>query len=192
LCSDTCSVSPVILSAINNNKAADTLNFVWSNGMKTNSVEIDKPGTYYVTVFRKNSKEPLDSGKVTVKIIDKPEPDLGQDQTICSHESFSIDCKTTGENYHYKWSVGNSDNNKLFIKRLQPGTYTISVTVEACGYSASCKCISPLTSAYCNFQTLLLPMVTVKTINSLSKGWSIIPARHYTLLTATEKPFMNR
>jgi gliding motility-associated-like protein len=175
LCSDTCSVSPVILSAINNDKAADTLNFVWSNGMKTNSVEIDKPGTYYVTVFRKNSKEPIDSGKVTVKIIDKPDPDLGQDQTICSHESFSIDCKTTGENYHYKWSVGNSDNNKLFIKRLQPGTYTISVTVEACGYSASSQMHLTVNECILQFSNVITPNGDGKNDKFVIKGLEHYP-----------------
>jgi gliding motility-associated-like protein len=63
----------------------------------------------------------------------------------------------------------------LFIKRLQPGTYTISVTVEACGYSASSQMHLTVNECILQFSNVITPNGDGKNDKFVIKGLEHYP-----------------
>jgi len=157
LCNDTCSVSPIFLIPFKNEETIKSYRFLWSTGATTPSIECMESGNYSLFVYKKGHRAAIDSATVRVSIISKPRPNLGPDQTICSHESINLSANTSHEKYSYHWSMENSDTSELFINHLAAGQYPISVTVTACGYEAVDKMLLTVNKCILQFSNVITP-----------------------------------
>ncbi|OIP00036.1 MAG: hypothetical protein AUJ98_09585 [Bacteroidetes bacterium CG2_30_33_31] len=157
LASDTCSVSPIFLSIDNNSSILKKYDVIWSTGENTLGIWCYKSDIYSVRVYNKGEKNPVETSTIKVNIIEKPEPNLGMDQTICSNESLELDANTSNENYSYTWSLSNSKSNKLFIKHLPAGNYKIRVKVKACNYETQDEMQLTVNECILQFSNVITP-----------------------------------
>lgn len=154
---DTCSVSPVTLYAINDKSIWKEFNYQWSNGETSASVTLNSSGIYSVLVYKKGQRQAIDSATIKFNLVPIPEPNLGPDQTICSFESLSLNANTTNKAYEYSWSIGNCKTDALFINRLNAGEHKISVAVNACGHIETDEIIVTVNECILNFSNVITP-----------------------------------
>ncbi len=138
-------------------EAISSLRFLWSTGATTPTIICSKSGDYKLLVFKKGSRNAVDSATINVVIVPKPNPYLGEDQTLCSHESIRLNCNALNEYYQYQWSMGNSKGSELFIQHLNPGQYPITVTITACGYEAKDEMILTVNECILQFANVITP-----------------------------------
>ncbi|WP_343673973.1 gliding motility-associated C-terminal domain-containing protein [Chitinophaga sp.] len=103
---------------------------VWSDGSRTNTISVTKPGDYWATVT-KNGCVVTD----TVSVTNRGDVglDLGVDKDICSGGSVVLNA--TNENViSYLWNDGTTDP----IKEVSvPGKYTVTVLDKYCNLTSS-------------------------------------------------------
>lgn len=104
--------------------ANPSASYAWSTGLFTQTIEVDVPGTYTVTISN-------DCGQIVDEIellpLDIPNVDLGPDITMCEGTPQILDA--TVPNCTYQWSNGQMLNQ---IAVLTGGYYSVTVTNE-CG-----------------------------------------------------------
>ena len=129
ICADNCT-APTSLQ----NETADSVKWIFESGIPATSTEknpgqvcFTSVGTHLVSqvVYYNNCEEYYET---TIEIVADLEVNLGDDQTICSGESISIDANINDE-YTYSWNTGDSSPS-LAIN--EPGTYILSVSNEIC------------------------------------------------------------
>lgn len=106
--------------------------FLWSDNSTSQSITIDSPGLYGVTVT-KNECSAFD--ELTVTEVALPEVII-PDATICSGQSHRFDAHLDGAGITYAWSNGPTTAiNEL----TQAGVYTLTVSDNGCDYVTSAK-----------------------------------------------------
>ena len=99
-------------------------NYAWSTGNLTQSIEVNLPGTYSVTISN-SCGSIIDN--IILNSLDIPAVDLGPDITICEGSPQVVDA--TVPNCTYLWSGGQQMPQ---IAVLTGGSYSVTVTNE-CG-----------------------------------------------------------
>jgi len=119
----------VICSGIGTSLTASSgTDYLWSTGETTQSINVNNPGVYSVTVTNNNGCS--NSATQTVSLMEQPTI-LGNNH-ICSGQSTTLSASGSGS---YAWSNGAST---LFITVNTPGNYTVTVTLpNGCSSSAS-------------------------------------------------------
>lgn len=98
------------------------LSYLWQDGSKGTSINIDKAGIYSVTVTDACGKS---TDSVVVSILPLPEKFLSADTAFCKDESVFV---TAPANYKdYLWSTGETS---ISIEVKQGGTYWLRVTAQ--------------------------------------------------------------
>lgn len=97
------------------------VSYEWSNGRTVASVDINKPGLYWVKVTSKDGCVAYD----TVEVAYNPEPELGQDITICRGNSVVLNAGTGFE--EYRWKNGETVPT---IVVSEPGAYWVRTVDE--------------------------------------------------------------
>jgi hypothetical protein len=78
--------------------------FLWSTGATTQSITINQSGTYWVDVTNTGCTV---SDTIVVSVINASFVNLGNDTTICSGTSITLDPGIAGA--VYAWSTGNTN-----------------------------------------------------------------------------------
>lgn len=144
-----CSSKPVHLNALIND--INNLKYRWSTDDTTAAIIVNKTGYYWVKIydFKDNF---LGSDSVNVKILNKPNPNLGPDKNICNYESVLISSGCNNTDFEYQWSVNDATTPEVYLSDLNPGIYTITLWVKSCADTSSssmtitvndCKLIIP-------------------------------------------------
>jgi gliding motility-associated-like protein len=113
------------------NVGAGYVLYEWSDGSGGQSIIVDTPDDYSVTVTDANGC----SGETTVSVIENqlPTPSITGNNPICNGESLTLDAGTGFENY--EWS--NTSLNQI-IQVSSSGPYTVTVTdANGCTNEAS-------------------------------------------------------
>lgn len=95
--------------------------YAWSNGSISQSVTVDQPGTYTVTVT--NFAGCSSTSSMTLAQNAVPSVSLGPDRTPCDGQSFLLSAGNTGATYN--WNTGATTQN---INVTNSGQYTVTVT----------------------------------------------------------------
>lgn len=96
------------------------LDYAWSTGDSTSTLEVTGPGTYKVTTINERGCEASD--EVTISFL--PRPDLGHDVSMCSGDRVILN---PGPGYSsYYWSSTQAGSQTLAVGK--PGTYWVRVT----------------------------------------------------------------
>ena len=114
-----CDGATTVLDALNPGSS-----YIWSTGVLTNTVEIDIPGTYSVSVT--NACGTI-VDEINLLPLDVPDVELGSDITICEGSPEIIDAYSEGATY--LWSTGDVMPQ---IAVFTGGNYAVTVTNE-CG-----------------------------------------------------------
>jgi len=109
--------------------AGNYLNYEWSGGQSSRSIEVDAPGTYSVTVTDEN--QCVGAGSKNISVRSNPLPTIGGEDLICSGAGTTLNAGLGFQGY--LWSTG--DSSRLLPVR-SPGVYTVTVT-DAFGCSGS-------------------------------------------------------
>jgi len=119
----------VICSGIGTSLTASSgTNYLWSTGETTQSISVNNPGTYSVTVT--NSNGCSNSATQTVSMMEQAT--ISGNNHICSGQSTTLSASGSGS---YAWSNGASTS---FITVNTPGNYTVTVTLpNNCSSSAT-------------------------------------------------------
>jgi hypothetical protein len=105
----------------NVNQAISTAS--WNTGETSQSIQVNSPGSYIITVSDVNNC--LDIDTVSVTLFSLPGADLGSNQSICSNDlPATLSVQSTGNQLSYLWSTGQTTQQ---IQVSQAGSYTVTV-----------------------------------------------------------------
>ena len=105
--------------------------YVWSDGSVEDKLLVSNNGVYSVEVTDQNNCQ--NTGQVTMQIIASPIIDLGNDETICSDATFTLDAGL--DNASYLWT--NNVTTRINTVAAS-GTYGVSVSVQDITTSKVC------------------------------------------------------
>ncbi len=101
--------------------------YSWNTGSTSSSIEVSESGQYYVTT-EGDAFGCQYSDTVNLTILEQPEVDLGQDQSISVDSTLEI-C-SPGEYFMYNWSNGSTDSCAIYSGSFfGPGTHDVWLTV---------------------------------------------------------------
>ena len=125
----TISGNTVICSGIGTSLTASSgTDYLWSTGDTTQSISVNNPGAYSVTVT--NSNGCSNSATQTVSLMEHPI--ISGNNHICSGQSATLNANGSGS---YAWSTGASTAS---ITVSTPGNYMVTVTLpNGCSSSAT-------------------------------------------------------
>ncbi len=104
--------------------SATNVNFLWSTGDTTSSINVTNSGTYWLTTFVGSCSQ---GDTITISFIQQPLVDLGNDTVFCEGSIYQLDAGNPGASY--QWSNGSTSQQ---IAVAQSGTYTVVVSVANC------------------------------------------------------------
>jgi len=122
---DTTVCNQYVLNAFTSNST-----YSWNTGVTTPSITVNSSGQYTVTVTDNTT---LCSSSDTVKLVINPLPlvNLGNNQTLCSYQTATLDAGNPGSSY--QWNNGQTTQT---ITVATQGVYSVKVTdVNSCSSS---------------------------------------------------------
>jgi gliding motility-associated-like protein len=114
-----CQGQSIILQANNTNAT-----YQWQDGSANPIFFVNASGTYWVEASINNCK---DSDTIQVDVTPLPSPNLGNDTSLCTGETFTLN--GSSPNCTYSWHDGSTDSTFMVS---QQGTYWVAVT-NNCG-----------------------------------------------------------
>lgn len=99
------------------------MSYEWSNGMTTNSINVDTGGLYWVIVYDSNNCVDRDS----ILVVTDTTIYLGEDTTVC--EGSTIILTTELSNGNYLWSTG-ENSASIYINTV--GNYWVTILNHYC------------------------------------------------------------
>ncbi len=131
---DRCSNKPIQLSAKIDDM--ENLRYRWSTDDTSVAILAKQSGNYWVKVYDiKNNL--LGSDTVNVKILNKPNPNLGADRSICNYESILISSGINNTDFEYQWSIKDATTPEIYLSDMNPGVYNITLWVKSCADTVS-------------------------------------------------------
>jgi gliding motility-associated-like protein len=103
--------------------------YQWNTGQQSSGITVDTAGFYKVIVSKGTCQK---SDSISIREILKPAVDLGEDTTICTGESYTLDA-TFADADNYRWQDGSA---QPVYRVSQPGIYSVIVT-NRCGTAMS-------------------------------------------------------
>jgi gliding motility-associated-like protein len=101
--------------------------YVWSTGATTKSIEVNKAGTYSVTVTDANGC--TNSDQIIITNYPQPNINLFKEYIICEADNESVELNPRGgDALQYTWQPHGEITEKITVD--QSGTYTVSATNE--------------------------------------------------------------
>ncbi len=94
---------------------------LWSGNLTTQTINVDSPGNYTLTVTQNNCNN---SATFEVTEVDRPAIELGPDQVICSGNQIEIDA-----GIHVEWNMGLTASS-IFVGI--EGTYSCIFKEQGC------------------------------------------------------------
>ena len=120
-----------------------TYNYQWGNGATTNTIQVQQPGAYFLTVTDVNGCTTIKTALVQEDII-PPVACAGQDFILnCNVLQLMLDgsCSSIGTNFVYAWATTNghliSGLNTPTPNVDAPGSYMVTVTNTANGCTST-------------------------------------------------------
>ncbi|MCQ2284071.1 MAG: T9SS type A sorting domain-containing protein [Bacteroidales bacterium] len=108
------------------------MNYAWSTGASSNSINIAQPGTYYVTVTNSVGCERADS--VNIALYQNPTVNITGNALLCKGSSEVLSA-TGAQNYN--WSTG-ENNDAIVIMPNETTVYTVTGTdINGCSAVAT-------------------------------------------------------
>ena len=108
------------------------VNYLWSTGTSNNSITINEPGTYFVTVT--NSVGCQRSDSIRISLFDNPVVSISGNSPICQGTSENL---TAEGCYTYRWST-NENGSIISILPTATTTYTVTGTdIHGCTATAT-------------------------------------------------------
>ncbi len=99
-------------------------NYLWSTGEKSKNIEVDKAGTYVLTLEHKGL---TNSDTIIVTTIPSPKINLGLDTGICTSDSIDITL-TSEEGSYFLWKPSDSTTQSIHVNIY--GTYSVHSLLE--------------------------------------------------------------
>ena len=115
----TCQGNAITLDATNT-----SVSYLWSTGATTATLPVNSTGTYYVDVSHYCG---IVQDTINVTVHPLPIVDLGNDTTLCTGQTQTLDATLPGATY--LWQDGST--NGQFLASLA-GAYTVTVTKNGC------------------------------------------------------------
>ncbi|HEX5553642.1 MAG TPA: gliding motility-associated C-terminal domain-containing protein, partial [Chitinophagaceae bacterium] len=140
-----CIGSSIILDAGNGGNS-----YQWSNKETTQTISVNRTGTYSVTVT--DGRQCSATGEISVTVKQLPVVDLGKDTSFCGGNQVTLDAGNPGATY--QWVTGET-TQKITAKDM--GVYSVKVTdVNHCSATDSVKItVKPLPVVNSNRQASL-------------------------------------
>ncbi|REE00533.1 PKD domain-containing protein [Marinoscillum furvescens] len=107
----------VVLDALNPGSS-----YLWSNGSTNSKLTTDEDGVYWVKITTQDGCELTDTTRVTIN--NSPQPDLGEDVTLCHGEQITLDAGVFNS-YHWNELPGSR-----YLDVGTSGEYVLMVTNE--------------------------------------------------------------
>jgi gliding motility-associated-like protein len=145
-----CSGNTLILNA-----STPSATYLWSNNNTSSNINVNQTGSYWVEVNLNGCKQ---KDTINVTISSLPNINLGNDTTICSGNTLTLNASTPSATY--LWS---NNNTSSFINVNQTGSYWVEVNVNGCKHSDTINV---------SFSTL--PVINLGNDTILCEGESII------------------
>lgn len=98
--------------------------YLWSTGEVSATIEVDAPGTYWVTAFQASCSV---SDTLVLSVLPSPQVDLGPDQTLCTGDNTSLNAVWPGASAI--WSTGETTST---ITVNLAGTYSVLLDLAGC------------------------------------------------------------
>lgn len=106
------------------NVASGYKSFIWNSGSNSNSVDITKPGKYWLTITNSNGCKRSD----TMEVFQIFPPVIRlRDTSVCINSAAFFDAGIS--NYSYVWNTGEKSRS---IRPIQPGTYWVEIDNGLC------------------------------------------------------------
>ena len=102
----------------------DFVQYEWSTGESTTSIELDTEGWYWVEVYNANC---MIRDSFYLAVNETPTFNLPEDTTLCDDEPLILD--VTSEDATYAWSTGSTEGS---IEITEQGLYWVNV-INGCG-----------------------------------------------------------
>jgi len=107
----------------------DLLNYQWSNGSTSSSIQVEETGDYSVTVTDRNRCIYIDTVLVTIGL--QPIIEFNSDSVLCIGDTILLDPALTGASF--VWQDGSTDSIYLVS---EPGLYSLSANFNNCDAAA--------------------------------------------------------
>jgi len=131
---DRCSNKPIQLSAKIDDM--ENLRYRWSTNDTSVAILAKQSGNYWVKIYDiKNNL--LGSDTINIKIVNKPNPNLGEDKSICNYESILISSGCNNTDFEYQWSIKDATTPEIYLSDMNPGVYNITLWVKSCADTVS-------------------------------------------------------
>ncbi len=120
---DTCVEKAITLDAGNYGRNYD---YIWSTGERSRSINVNKTGTYSVTVSNKSNPGITLSDQIKVNVL--PAPNISIEETFitgCQDKGVNLNANV-GQEYSYKWYPTGQNSPSINVKK--DGMYVVEIT----------------------------------------------------------------
>ncbi|MBK9735312.1 MAG: carboxypeptidase regulatory-like domain-containing protein [Saprospiraceae bacterium] len=130
----TCSKTTVVMTAL----PATGVTYAWSGGGTNQTKSVTVPGTYTVTVTNNSNGCSATASTVVMQDITNPTPSASNDGPLTCSKTTVVMTALPATGVTYAWSGGGTNQTKSVTV---PGTYTVTVTNNSNGCSATASTI---------------------------------------------------